>query len=118
MLSGGFENLAIDPLPSPFQTSDDVTFLLVEKSRPVFISSQNVGAAHYDKPMLGSSQSDIDSFVVWDELAWFSSDHWHYDKIKLSTLWAIDRKNLVLHAELSEFDRQQIFLSVVRSYDI
>lgn len=68
--------------------------------------------------MLGSSEANIDSILVFDECSAFRSDHRYKDKVELTTLRAIYRQNVVIHFVLGEVFRYEISLRVIRCYNI
>ena len=67
--------------------------------------------------MSGPSDRHIDSIVLLDEVSWSCTHHSHKYDIKLSSLRAIYRYDLILHAVFSELGRNGVLLSVVRRYD-
>ena len=65
--------------------------------------------------MLCSSDANISPILLFEEIAGTCSDHWYENKVKFSSLWAVNWKDLVVCTIFWEELSNSVDLSVVRS---
>ena len=107
--------LLSDPSPSTDDAIYHVFRVLLQKSVPLRIARQIVCIANDDQSVPGPRDRDVDPIVLLDEVAGPGAHHGHEYDVKLSSLRAIDRNDLILHAVFGEPIRDCVLLGVIGS---
>ena len=84
------EDFSLNPLLCSSDSLDHTACLLGQKSGPVLFSHKNLGIADNYKPMLGSSNTDIDPVLFLNETARTSPHHGHENQVEFSTLRTVN----------------------------
>ena len=86
----------------------------MQKTGPLLVSRQIGCIPDNDQAVLGSCYCHINTVVLLNKVAWLRPDHSDKDNVKLSTLWAVDRDDLLIHTLFDEFVHNGILLRIVR----
>ena len=108
-------HLFFEPLFGFLDPNDHIVAFLRQQSGPVRLFPEAFSTADNYQTMLGSSDANIDSVLLLDELACTCSNHGHENKVEFSSLRAINGKNLVIYILTCKSFSDGVFLSVVGS---
>ena len=86
----------------------------MQKTGPLLVSRQVGCIPDNDQAVLGSCYCHVDAVVLLNKVAWLRPDHSDKYNVKLTTLWAVDRDDLLFHTLFDEFVHNSIFLRIVR----